>query len=93
MTTTGISLSRATAGLAVMAVGLAHFAWPGKFKPVNRWLGFTRDTRTHVYVNGGIETVLGLTLISTKTRKVNFVLSVCYPIYLGLNALRARTSR
>lgn len=84
---------RTLAGLAVTAGGLAHFAWPGKFEPVNRKLGFTHDTRTHVYVNGGIETALGLTLISAKTRKMNIALSVCYPIYLGLNASRARNSR
>jgi uncharacterized membrane protein len=93
VTTAGISVPRTLAGIAVTACGLAHFAWPPIFEPVNRQLGFTRNTRTHVYVNGGIETALGLTLFSTNTRKVNLVLMVCYPIYLGLNALRAGSSR
>lgn len=90
MTTAGISLPRVIGGVAVTVCGLAHFAWPLKFEPVNRQLGFTRGTRTHVYVNGGIETVLGLTLMSSTTRTVNVALSITYPIYLMLNALRAR---
>ncbi|OBK81656.1 hypothetical protein [Mycobacterium sp. 1164985.4] len=89
MTTTGLSLPRILAGVAATACGLAHFVWPAKFEPVNRQLGFTRNTRTHVYVNGGIETALGLTLMSRRTRTINIALSVTYPIYLMLNALRA----
>jgi uncharacterized membrane protein len=90
VTATGISLSRILAGVAATACGLAHFVWPVKFEPINRQLGFTRRTRTHVYVNGGIETTLGLTLMSDRTRTINIALSVAYPTYLMLNALRAR---
>ncbi|MCV7043008.1 hypothetical protein BST36_24295 [Mycolicibacterium moriokaense] len=90
MTTSGVSLPRLLAGVVVTACGLAHFAWPVKFEPINRQLGFTRNTRTHVYVNGGVETALGLTLMSGRARTINFALSVTYPIYLMLNALRAR---
>lgn len=90
MTTSGISLPRLIAGVVTTACGLAHFAWPAKFEPVNRQLGFTRNTRTHVYVNGGIETALGLTMLSGRTRTINIALLVTYPIYLIQNALRAR---
>ncbi len=77
-------------GLAVAAGGLAHFVWPQQFEPLNKTLGFTSHTRVHVDVNGAIETVLGLTLISARTRKLNAALSCGYLIYLYLNAFRAR---
>ena len=83
---------RPFAGLVITAVGCAHFGWPAAFERVNRTLGFTRNTRLNVFVNGGIETALGVTLLSERTRYANIALSVCYPAYLMLNALRARSS-
>ncbi|MCV7257195.1 hypothetical protein [Mycobacterium shimoidei] len=90
MATAGISLPRVIGGVAVTACGLAHFAWPRRFEALNRKLGFTHNTRLHVFVNGGLETVLGLTLMSSRTRTANVALSIGYPIYLTLNVLRAR---
>lgn len=90
MTTAEISLPRVIGGVAVTACGLAHFAVPRRFEPLNRELGFTHNTRLHVFVNGGLETLLGLTLMSSRIRTANVALSIAYPIYLTLNALRAR---
>jgi uncharacterized membrane protein len=88
-----LQLATACVGLTVAAGGLAHFVWPQQFEPLNKTLGFTSHTRLHVYVNGAIETVLGVTLISPKTRKLNAALSFGYPIYLSLNTFRARRQR
>ncbi|WP_101947835.1 hypothetical protein [Mycobacterium sp. 3519A] len=77
-------------GLNVAAGGLAHFIWPRKFEPLNRRLGFTNHTRTHVYCNGAIETAIGLTLLSPTTHRLTATLSVAYPIYLATNTIRAR---
>ena len=84
-----LRLATACMGLAIAAGGLAHFVWPQPFEPLNNTLGFTSHTRLHVYVNGAMETVLGLTLISPKTRKLSAALSFGYPIYLLANAFRA----
>lgn len=70
------------------AVGLAHFAFPRAFEPLNRKLGFTEHTRRHVYVNGAVETAIGLTMLSPRTRTLNAALSVGYPSYLIANAIR-----
>ena len=59
-------------GLAVAGVGVAHFVRPELFENVTRQ-AFPRDTRTHVYVDGGIETAIGLSLASPKTRKLAVV--------------------
>lgn len=79
--------------MAIAVGGLAHFVWPQRFERLNKWLGFTRRTRVHVYVNGSIETALGVTLISPRSRKLNAVLSTGYPIYLSANVFRARLNR
>ena len=49
------------AGLAVAGVGLAHFVSPQLFDSITRQ-AFPRDTRQHIYINGGIETAIGLGL-------------------------------
>lgn len=89
MATNESSHRSAYVGFAVAAGGLAHFVWPRRFEPVNTVLGFTQHTRLHVYLNGAIETALGLTLISPRTRKLNIALSIGYPVYLAINAFRA----
>jgi hypothetical protein len=82
-----------TAGVAVAGIGLAHFAWPTRFEPLNESMGFTQRTRRHVYINGAIETLLGLTMVSPRTRTLNIVLSIAYPTYLAANIIRARRDR
>jgi hypothetical protein len=53
--------SRAAAftGLAIAGTGVSHFTSPALFEGVTK-SAFPRDTRRHVYTNGGIETALGL---------------------------------
>ncbi len=80
--------SRATlAGLALAGTGLLHFARPAVFEPITK-PAFPERTRAHVYTNGGIETLLGLGLVSPKTRKLALAGGVGYLAYLGFNGVR-----
>jgi uncharacterized membrane protein len=79
-------------GLALAGAGLAHFTSPRLFEPVTK-SAFPRNTRQHVYTNGGIETVLGLGFSSRQTRGVAIVASIGYLAYLGGNAVRHSQSR
>jgi uncharacterized membrane protein len=81
-------------GLMVAASGLLHFVRPELFEPINRQPGFIERTRRHVYINGAIETGMGIGIgiASGKARTLTRIVSVCYPAYLGLNAVRARYS-
>lgn len=72
------------------AVGLAHFARPTSFEPINRRLGFTTNTRRHVYVNGAIETAIGLLAAPERTRPMSATLGAAYGLYLTSSALHAR---
>ncbi|MDQ1306713.1 MAG: hypothetical protein QG671_2545, partial [Actinomycetota bacterium] len=47
-------------------------------------------TRRYTYVNGGIETALGVGLAVPKTRKFAVAGLVGYAGWLGFNAVRAR---
>ena len=49
------------AGLAVAGIGLSHFSSPQLFESITK-AAFPRNTRQHIYINGGIETALGLGL-------------------------------
>ena len=51
---------------------------------------FPRDTRTHVYIDGGIETAIGLGLISRKTRRMAIIGLIGYGAYLAGNVARNR---
>ena len=57
-------------GLALAGTGLSHFTSPKLFEPITK-ASFPRNTRQHVYTNGGIETVLGLGFSSRQTRSVS----------------------
>jgi uncharacterized membrane protein len=74
-------------GLAVAGTGLAHFTSPRLFEPITK-LSFPRNVRQHVYTNGSIETVLGLTFASRKTRSLGTVGLIGYLAYLGGNTIR-----
>jgi uncharacterized membrane protein len=78
-------------GLALAGAGLAHFTSPRLFEPLTK-SAFPRNTRQHLYTNGGIETVLGLGFSSRQTRSVAIVGLVGYLAYLG-NAVRHSQSR
>ena len=87
--TKGDDVSKAAkiAGLGLAGVGLSHFTTPTLFEPITK-PAFPRHTRQHVYTNGGIETALGLGLISGRTRNAAIVGAIGYLAYLGGNAVR-----
>jgi uncharacterized membrane protein len=74
-------------GLALAGAGLSHFTSPRLFEPITK-AAFPRNTRQHVYTNGGIETVLGLGFSSRQTRSLAIVGLIGYLAYLGGNAIR-----
>jgi uncharacterized membrane protein len=74
-------------GLALVGGGLAHFTSPGLFEPITK-PAFPRNTRQHIYTNGSIETVLGLTFASRQTRSLGAVGLIGYLAYLDGNAIR-----
>ena len=74
-------------GLAVAGTGLAHFTSPGLFEAITK-VSFPRNTRQHIYTNGTIETVLGLTFASRQTRSLGAIGLIGYVAYLGGNAIR-----
>ena len=73
--------------LALAGAALAPFTSPGPFPP-NTQSAFPRNTRQHVYTNGSIETVLGLSFASKQTRSLGVVGIIGYLAYLGGNAIR-----
>ena len=77
------------AGLGVAGVGLAHFVRPQMFDSLTRQ-AFPRNTRQHLYIDGGIETALGLCLAVPKTRKLALVGVIGYGAYLAGNVARNR---
>ncbi len=81
--------TRRALGLLGGLIGLAHFLVPRIFDPFNR-LGFPNHARTFTYVNGAIETSLGVLLLRTHTRRPTAVLSACYISYLTISILRTQ---
>jgi uncharacterized membrane protein len=79
-------------GLAMAGLGLAHFTSPLMWEPITK-TAFPRNTRQHVYTNGGIETVLGLSFSSRQTRSLAIVGLIGYLAYLGGNAIRHAQTR
>ncbi len=77
------------AGLALAGTGVAHFTSPQLFDDLTKQ-AFPRDTRKHVYIDGGIETALGLGLASRKTRSLAIVGLIGYGAYLAGNVARNR---
>ena len=78
--------------MALAGAGLSHFTSPRLFEPVTK-SAFPRNTRQHIYTNGGIETVLGLGFSSRQTRSVATVGLIGYLAYLGGNAIRYTQAR
>lgn len=78
------------AGLALAATGLSHFAKPELFESITA-PAFPNNTKRFIFINGGIETALGLALISPKTRKLAGLGGLAYAVYLGANAARNRS--
>lgn len=78
--------------LAVIAIGLSHFLWPRAFDPINS-LGFPNHPRRFTYINGAIETAIGVLMARSATRRLSRVAGTCYVTYLTGNIIRARTTR
>ena len=77
------------AGLAIAGVGLAHFTSPRLFDSVTKQ-AFPRNSRQHLYINGGIETALGLGFSARQTRSAAVVGTIGYLAYLAGNVARNR---
>ena len=77
------------AGLGLAGVGVAHFTSPQLFDDITRQ-AFPRDTRKHVYIDGGIETAIGLGFTSRKTRPLAIIGLIGYGAYLAGNVVRNR---
>ena len=79
------------AGAALAAMGLSHFAKPEVFEKITA-PAFPQNTRRHVYVNGTIETALGVGMVVPQTRKFALAGIVAYVGYLIFGAVRSRRS-
>jgi uncharacterized membrane protein len=77
------------AGLAIAGAGVAHFAKPQLFESITKQ-AFPRDTQKFIFINGGIETAIGLGLAVRRTRKLAVGGLAGYGAYLAGNALRNR---
>ena len=86
---TGGSAVAKLTGLGIAGAGVAHFVRPELFDDITTQ-AFPRETRKHVYIDGGIETALGLGLISRKTRRVAIIGLIGYGAYLAGNVVRNR---
>lgn len=73
----------------VSVIGAAHFVVPRLFDPVNR-LGFPTRARSFTYVNGGLETLMGLLMAFPRTRRLSMFVSACYVAYLTVAILFAQ---
>jgi uncharacterized membrane protein len=82
---------RGLVGLLVTGIGLAHFVFPKAFDPINQ-LAFPERPRRYTYINGGIETVLGLTMMAPATRGAYKVIGFGYACHMLGNLVRARVS-
>lgn len=76
-------------GAALAAMGLSHFAKPQVFEKITA-PAFPQNTRRHVYVNGTIETALGVGLVVPQTRKFALAGVIAYVGYLLFGAVRSR---
>jgi uncharacterized membrane protein len=74
-------------GLALAGTGVAHFAKPELFESVTK-SAFPRDTQKHIYIDGGIETAIGLGFAVRKTRKLAVLGLLGYGAYLAVNVVR-----
>ncbi|BBX18977.1 hypothetical protein CRI77_02355 [Mycolicibacterium duvalii] len=76
-------------GILLAVTGLSHFVAPQLYDEFTK-PAFPEDTRTHVYIDGAIETAVGVGLAVPKTRKIALAGLVGYLLYLGANVVRNR---
>jgi uncharacterized membrane protein len=74
-------------GLALAGIGLAQFAKPEAFESMTR-TAFPDNTRQHIAINGGIETLLGVALATPRTRRIAVIGILCFLGHLGTNLIR-----
>ena len=86
---TGGSAVATLTGLGIAGAGVAHFVRPELFDDITAQ-AFPRETRNHVYIDGGIETAIGLGLVFPKTRKLALLGLLGYGAYLAGNVVRNR---
>lgn len=67
--------------------GLAHFARPEAFESITK-TPFPDNTTQHIYIDGAVETVLGVGLAVKKTRRLATVGVLGYGAYLAANVIR-----
>lgn len=77
-------------GLLTSSIGIAHLVRPEVFEPMNVTLGFTENTRMHVYINGAIETSIGLSMMLPGTRRLTPIAGIGYITYLVAHVVRSR---
>ncbi|NKZ06982.1 hypothetical protein [Actinomadura latina] len=80
-----------TAGIALAATGIAHFAAPKVFEPISQ-LAFPQDTETWIKRNGATELALGVALAVDRTRKAGLAGTAVYAAWLGARAAANRRS-
>lgn len=76
-------------GVVVAVTGLSHFVRPELFESATK-SAFPDNTVAHTYIDGGIETAIGLALVVPKTRKLALAGLLAYGAYLGANIARNR---
>jgi uncharacterized membrane protein len=76
-------------GVVVAVTGLSHFVRPELFESATK-SAFPENTVAHTYIDGGIETAIGLALVVPKTRKLALAGLLAYGAYLGANIARNR---
>ena len=76
-------------GVVVAVTGLSHFVRPELFESATK-SAFPDNTVAHTYIDGGIETAIGLGLVAPKTRKLALAGLLAYGAYLGVNVARNR---
>lgn len=79
-------------GTVATAIGVAHFAIPRAFEPINITM-FPANTRRHVYANGAIETALGLGCLLLGARRATKLGYGVYAGYLLTNLLTTQLDR
>lgn len=76
-------------GLVLAGTGVAHLVRPDLFEGITKPL-FPEDTQKHVYIDGAVETAIGLGLAMRRTRKLAVAGLIGYGAYLAGNAIRNR---
>ena len=83
------SRAASVGGLALAATGVSHFVVPAVYDEITK-AAFPTNTRQHVYIDGAIETAVGLGLAAQRTRKLAAVGLVLYLLYMMGNVVRNR---